>query len=290
MTESKKALELVKAGRFEELERGTNHLIGVAGRMGDINLPKGSGSTSAIDTHKYHLGIINNPKSSAQEIDASKRALGGKAKVGTFGASERIANAPGQTDIVAGSEANIAGAKAGAVEDIKTTATGKRGAVKIATDFAKSSNEKIGGLKDLNTQYQAAIDELDKGANTGIVYNMLPSFDTNAMILDNIASQAGFDLAKSGGGIITEADMDWGMRTAIPQNLPPKELKEFLIKKQKAQTKIINHLREVTMFLGDGTKTLSDWYRKQDAEKKSRAKTGALNADEEADIRSKYGV
>jgi len=163
------------------------------------------------------------------------------------------------TDTVAQSEAKILEES----EKVKTKETGRRGAIAAATAFAKDSNNKISGIQDLTENYTLAIEQLDAGAETGIVYSMLPSFDTNAMILDNISSQAGFNLAKSGGGIITEADMAWGMKTAIPQNLPPAELKDFLQKRSAAQTKIIKHLQEVTEFLGDGDKTLPDWYRHQ---------------------------
>ena len=60
------------------------------------------------------------------------------------------------------------------------------------------------------------------------------------------------------------------MKTAIPQNLEPVALKNFLEKRSAAQGKIINHLQEVTEFLGDGDKTLPDWYKHSRAKGKNK--------------------
>jgi hypothetical protein len=263
---TEEAIALYESGDI----KGGNELIDRVVDMGvqsGILKPQGAQKPAGVQEIEQLIAIAENPESTDLAKNSARRALGDMAKVGTLSTDERVANNPEIQKLITDYLANKAKETTEATEDVKTTEAGKRKAVSIAVDFAKDTNSKIGSLASLNSNYQSAIDQLDAGAETGVIYEMLPSFDKANQILDNIASQAGFDLAKSGGGIITEADMEWGMRTAIPQNLSPPALKEFLTKKMEAQNKIINHLKEVTTFLGDGTKTLSDLYNKEGTKK-----------------------
>ena len=268
LTESLEALEQIKAGNLQGVSQNIAAIEGIAQQR------MNKGMSAGQREFQYHMGVYNDPKSDTKTKLASGIFLGLDPRVGSS-AAERTATDPDLGQAIINQATNLAQAESGVkvdetqqIEDIKTTQAGRKGAIAAATSFAKSSNDKISGIRDLTDTYALAIEQLDAGAKTGKIYSMLPSFDTNALILENIASQAGFNMAKSGGGIITDADMKFGMRTAIPQNLGPAELKDFLTKKLAAQNKIINHLREVTMFLGDGTKTLPDWYKKQASVKK----------------------
>lgn len=222
---------------------------GLLGNAGDIS----------VGQREYNA-LLEAYKKDPEGLTPEGKAAGVKLRVippAGSSAQERILQDPNLRAGAVDFEAD----KTQAVEGAKTTEAGRRKAVSIAVDFAKDANNKLSGITDTVDAYNEAIAQLDAGADTGKIYSMLPSFDTNAMILDNIASVAGFNMAKSGGGIITEADMDFGMRTAIPQNLPPKALKEFLQKKVESQQKIFKNLKAAVDFLGDGTKTIPDWYK-----------------------------
>ena len=277
--ESIRALELAKSGDFDGVRTAANKLIEIGVRQGDINPLKTSTDNlpSSHNEFKSLIEIAQNPNSSPLEVKSARRALGDLAKVGTLSTDERVAGNPELQALITDYLANKAKETTSAIEDVKTKETGTRKAVAVAVDFAKSANDKIAPLNNLNAQYQSAIEQLDAGAETGVIDQLLPSINNSNLILDNIASTAGFDLAKSGGGIITDADMRWGLKTAILQGLPPDELKSFLTKKQAAQSKIIKHLQEVTTYLGDGTKTLSDWYNRD-------KETGGLTKDEQAEL------
>ncbi len=148
-----------------------------------------------------------------------------------------------------------------ATEQVTTTHGAKRKAIANAQDYVKNASEKLENYGSSNAVYKEALAALKGGANTGQIYDMLPTFDVDSILLENVASRAGFEMAKSGGGIITDADMKFGLATAIPRNLPPKELEEFLKNKITGQDKIANQLREAVMFLDGTENTIRDWYR-----------------------------
>lgn len=261
------------------------NIQGVASALNDaVNVyqqTQNQGMTATQRERTEALRVAQDPDATELERNSARRFLGdmanvsgGVAKTVDVGGVPHVFDPGKQTlvpaeisgqnvtaNTVAESEAIIEGAKKEAAEEAATKGAGRRGAIASAKSFVDKASNDLREIPRLTTTYKDAIEQLDKGAETGIIYGMLPSIDTNALILDNIASEAGFSLAKSGGGIITEADMDWGMRTAIPRKLPPQELKTFLLNKVAAQDKIAKNLEEAIMFLGDGTKTLPDWYK-----------------------------
>ena len=152
--------------------------------------------------------------------------------------------------------------------DVSVTGAGKKKAVDAAVDFAKQANTDMQPAIDMQSQFDEAIALLDQGADTGVIYDKLPSFTEQALLLDNIRRRAGFNLAKAGGGTITDADIEFGLSTAFPTGLQPEALKDWLIRKRDAQQKIINTLQETVNYLGGGDKTLQDFYKHQASKNK----------------------
>lgn len=215
------------------------------------------------------LQTAQNPNATDTERRAANIALGLTARAGSS-AQERTAEDENKT------VSQLKADQARTVEEIKTKETGRRKALNVAGNFSETANQTMIQIPSVLRNYKDAIEQIDKGANTGVIYNMLPSIDTNALILNNIAKSAGFNLAKSQGGIMTDADLKFGIDVAIPRDLPPTELKDFLNKKIRVQTEVYNNLLETVKFLGDGEKTLTDWYK----QKGKQSKTAKMSDDQ----------
>lgn len=281
-------IQALQHGDTQSVLNGVNTAQQIAQQRGLFGQNTGSAGQRELSNL---LSIAQDPNSTELEKNSALRALGDKAKAsGGVAKIIDIGGVPHEydpvsktarplvinnknvtTDTVGASEASIAEDVTTAEEKVKTMQTGRRGAISKAVDFASNASDKLINYGESSRVYQEAIDALNGGANTGQIYAMLPTFDTDSILLDNIASRSGFELAKSGGGIITDADMKFGLRTAIPQNLPPEELKEFLRKKIEVQNKISSNLNDAILFLGGGDKTLKDWYKevKKNKNKKS---------------------
>jgi hypothetical protein len=145
MTQSRQALELVSSGRFDELNQGTEQLLQVATRMGDIR-PVSDGISSEGRTFNRNIAGLS-------EEDQEK-ALRIKLRLdpGAVGsATQTIAGSEGLTDTVATSEATIAGAKAEATEGKKLEQQLKHKpaitrAIKLAEAAAKEQGEVLTDL------------------------------------------------------------------------------------------------------------------------------------------------
>ena len=98
-----------------------------------------------------------------------------------------------------------------------------------------------------------AISALDKGARTGAVQSLLPSVSAASVELDNIRNQLGLDIVSAGKfGALSESELKFALDTAIPSKLNEKELKEFLVRKSDAQTKLRAGLVEAAKQFSEG--------------------------------------
>lgn len=121
--------------------------------------------------------------------------------------------------------------------------------VTVAKSDAEQRVKKIGDIYgDINStnkmisNYKTAVDLLDAGTNTGVIYSRLPSVQENSILFDNIQKNIGMNILSSGafgtGNSITDRDVKNAFSIAVPDNLPPKELKKFLQTKIDAQENI----------------------------------------------------
>lgn len=150
------------------------------------------------------------------------------------------------------------------VENVKANAKGKSEAVKAGVGQAVKAFEKIPLVSTAINNYQEAITALDNGANTGSIDQYLPSLNTASKELDNVVKRLGLDVVgNTTFGALSESELAFALKAAIPTNLEPEELKQWLTAKKTAQEKILSGLNEMANFLGDGTKTIADWNNKQ---------------------------
>jgi hypothetical protein len=85
------------------------------------------------------------------------------------------------------------------------------------------------GARTLN-KYNFAIDQIDKGAESGPVMKLLPNLKEQTILVDVIRKEIGMEILGSGalGVNPTDKDVTLAMDSAIPENLSPKALKAEL--------------------------------------------------------------
>lgn len=156
-----------------------------------------------------------------------------------------------------------------------TVAGGKKAgeqAIAMSGDFMEQVPQVRKSISNIETGIQA----LDEGANSGYVYNMLPSIRQASIELENAANRMGLDVISSVTfGALSEGELRLAMTTAMPRNLPPKELREWLVKRKDAQEKLIRELQQAAIFLGTPGNTPAMWMEQNTTKGGSASKEGS---------------
>lgn len=141
-------------------------------------------------------------------------------------------------------------------------AGGRTAATETAKDVSKYKATLFDSINNGNrtlNKYEMAIEQIDKGAESGPVMKMLPSLQDSTLLVDTIRKDIGMEIIGSGvlGVNPTDADVKLAMEVAIPEGLRPDVLKKEI--KRRAQ--VINDLnsaqREYYKMLDSG-KTKGD--------------------------------
>ena len=178
---------------------------------------------AALDEFKGKAAAAGLKPGSPEYVKAARVDMGLEARAGTVTGQERIANTPGQTDIVASSEGTIAGAKAGAQEAEKLKAQSAmkpdvEKAVTLAKETAKQIVSQAGeqrsndmALRMYDTAMTALSDALG-GTATGPGVGWLPAVTANAQIAEGAVSAMAPILKQlfrtSGEGTFTDKDQE----------------------------------------------------------------------------------
>lgn len=110
-----------------------------------------------------------------------------------------------------------------------------------------------------------AIQAIDDGASTGAIESrFFPSFRRSTKELEQVQKELGLDVIGSVTfGALSEGELNLALETALPTNLEPQALREFLVNKREAQTKLRQYFRDQMDFLDDGG-TISQFLRQQE--------------------------
>ncbi len=131
------------------------------------------------------------------------------------------------------------------------------------TQAVKASGEAFETLGKINTNIaniDDAIAAVDRGAETGPIYAMLPSIRTASIELDNIQNRMGLDIIGAVTfGALSKGELDLALNTALPTKLPPAELRAWLVSKKAAQQKLSKYLSEAAIYLGKPGNTVAMW-------------------------------
>ena len=143
----------------------------------------------------------------------------------------------------------------------------KAGATKAGTaaiDQSTKAFERIGTVKKSIANYDAAIEAIDNGAKTGFISSKLPSIRTASIELDNIQKALGLDvIGDTTFGALSKGELDLALSKALPKNLPPQALREWLVEKKDAQEKLSTYLEDVAIYLGTPGNTVKGWLEAQ---------------------------
>ena len=129
-----------------------------------------------------------------------------------------------------------------------------------AIDASKAAFDSLGGIETELATLDEAVALLDEGADTGPILNRLPTFRNAALQLENIQSRLGLNVIQNTTfGSLSEAELRFALDTALPTGLQPLQLKSWITRKQDAQRKLSEHIKQAATFLGTPGNTIPKW-------------------------------
>jgi hypothetical protein len=214
-----------------------------ASLTGFISNPEQALSAAQREFQTLTQGLSEEDKKRARRI---KLRLDPGAGVTT--GQERIATDPTLTTQVAESQ-----------QEIKAAEERGKGEGKSVARVIDESFDKIGRAQANIRNIDRAVSALDKGANTGAVQQFLPSITAASKELEQVRSELGLDvIGDVTFGALSKGELDLALETALPTGLDEPQLKDWLLRKKEAQSKLINNLDQAIQFFEDGG-TLGEW-------------------------------
>lgn len=120
--------------------------------------------------------------------------------------------------------------------------------------------ESYGKIQTNLSNLDEAISALDNGAQSGMVYNMLPNVTEASASLQNAMDRMGLDIiGMVTFGALSEGEMRLAMETAVPRNLAPAELRDWLTRKRDAQAKAAEALADAAQYMTTPGNTINGW-------------------------------
>ena len=142
-------------------------------------------------------------------------------------------------------------------------------------DYSKS----IPQAQRLVDNYEAVLKTIDDGASTGFIMSKLPSLRAASQRLDALQQELGLNvIANTTFGALSESELNFALRTALPTNLSPDKLKIEIQRRLEVQNKLIAYMMEAQNFIkGGGTVNgfLELKYDEQKAREKAQQNEGA---------------
>lgn len=168
-------------------------------------------------------------------------------------------------------------------------AVGSESGSKKAGDAAIARSEKafdsVEKIKTSISNIDEGIRLLDEGAETGPIMALLPSVRSTAVQLDNLQSRLGLDvIGNTTFGALSQSELEFALKTALPKNLEPKDLRAWLVKKKESQTKLAGYLTEVAQFLGTPGNTTADWLELQSVRQLESEQQSQLDTQAPVDL------
>jgi hypothetical protein len=104
---------------------------------------------------------------------------------------------------------------------------------------------------------------LEEGANTGRIASLWPSMKQSTIALEQLQKEMGLNVIQNTTfGALSNAELDMALKTALPTDLRPEALKDWMIRKKEAQQKLLGYVRNAASFLYSGG-TMADWISEQ---------------------------
>lgn len=153
-----------------------------------------------------------------------------------------------------------------------------------ATDAAKTANQAFGSVQSIRSNIgnlKEAVAAIDAGANTGVIASRFPNLTNASIELQNIQSKLGLDVIGAVTfGALSEGELNLALQTALPTQLDPPALKEWLTKRIAAQEKVSDYLTKQATYLSKPGNTQAGWMEKMQNEAGGNQGGGAQNYQE----------
>jgi hypothetical protein len=207
------------------------------------------GNFAALDMQARAAGLT--PGSAGYENFMLTRGAGDQAFARGMGAN--------QADIATGGAAGAA-RSAGAALGTATVNAGVE------------AFQSVSGVRSSLSNIDEAIAAIDRGAESGVVYNYLPRISEAGASLQNAMNRLGLDVIGSVTfGALSEAEMRLAMEVAVPRNLQAADLKVWLQRRRDAQVKAAEALENAAMFLLTPGNTIDMWIARNRASRAAAA-------------------
>jgi hypothetical protein len=144
--------------------------------------------------------------------------------------------------------------------DIQALRSGARTGGEIGQKEAQKAFNNIGKVRQNLSNLDAAVAALDAGANTGVISNKFPNWKASTIELRNIQNRLGLDVVGSVTfGALSEGELSLALETALPLNMNERQLRDWLIRKKDAQSKVADYLSEQARYLSVPGRTIGNW-------------------------------
>ena len=270
-TDSVEVLEMVQAGRIDQARLAVDSAIQAGEAQGFIKggRPDVQTVASILDREDLLEGFTPEERDQARRIEA-----GLVARAGTETIRDRFANDPDFAGRVGDAEAGIAEK----VEFAKKTGVSRSAAI----DDGFAAMETIdGNIRNL----EGAIQAIDDGASTGVVVNRFtPTVRESTIRLNQLQGELGLDVVGAVTfGALSQGELNLALDVALPTDLQPPELKQWIQNKIAAQTKLRDYYEEQIDFLDQGG-TIAGFVRKRkrDSEQNQPSPEEAFQAEWDA--------
>ena len=144
--------------------------------------------------------------------------------------------------------------------NIQGLRSGARVGAEIGQKEAQKAFELVGKIRTNLGNLDSAVAALDAGANTGIIASKFPNWKASTIELQNIQRRLGLDIIGSVTfGALSEGELSLALETALPLNMNPKQLRDWLTRKRDAQVKLSNYVSEQAKYLSVPGRNLGNW-------------------------------
>jgi hypothetical protein len=147
------------------------------------------------------------------------------------------------------------------------TAAATEASGKAQIERANEAFDQAAGVQNNISNINEAIAAIDAGARSGLVENFFPSITEASASLENAMNRMGLDVIGSVTfGALSEGEMRLAMETAVPRNLDPAQLRDYLVRKREAQIKARDALMRAANYLARPGNTLEGWFAQRQQE------------------------
>ncbi len=214
----------------------------------------GSGPSTETRTFQDLIDRLQDPNVSEDEKNAVRVELGLDPRAGTTSGLERRST-----------DEDLGGA---VIEQLAAEAESTEFAKKTGVSRARTIDEGVASIQKIdinNRNLGKAIAAIDEGAQTGaIVSRFTPTVRAATVKLEQVQKLLGLDVIGAVTfGALSKGELDLALETALPTNLDPPELKQWLLDKQAANAKLRDYFSSQIEFVDTGG-TLAGFLRQQE--------------------------